>query len=202
MLLNTQQTRGAAMLVLMAATVATLCDKVHVMTHTLVYPPPTIDGQAWWVFPCFFMAFSIMVVGYLIFARHLPEKIEREYSRTGGDLSGLVESFLLFVMVYLLSGFASNHPLFLNALFYGTFMIRLSVAKDRLFMAVIGLVLAVGGAFAEGVFAMMGLMDYSRPDFFYVPAWLPGLYLHGAFALREGVRNLIFCKSDRRAPLR
>ena len=192
MFLNRKQLGGASLLVLAAATVATLCDKVHVMTRTLVYPEPNIGGQGWWVFPCFILAFVAMVIGYLALDCYLPETIDRKNSREKGEASALIDSFLLFVMVYLLSGFGSDDPMVLNLLFYGAFLIRFALAKDRLFLAILSLLLAFFGVFAEGGLAMMGLMAYSRPDFFHVPGWLAGLYLHGAFALREGMRVFVF----------
>lgn len=194
--MNLQKLRNATILVLLAAVIATLCDKVHVLTKTIVYPPPTIDGQGWWVFPGFVIAFSIMVITYLMLNRYLPENIKRYYSTTPGTPSALVESFLLFVLVYVLSGFASTSPLFLNGFFYVTFLFRLAVTRDRAFIFIFSCLLAVGGCLVEGVLSMNGLIQYSRADFFYVPAWLPGLYLHGSFALREGARIFIFRKND------
>ncbi|MBU0993491.1 MAG: hypothetical protein KJ737_13430 [Proteobacteria bacterium] len=51
--MNIQKLRSATMLILLSAFVATLCDKIHVVTNTLVYPLPNYDGQGWWVFPAF-----------------------------------------------------------------------------------------------------------------------------------------------------
>lgn len=46
-------------LALIGAVVATLCDANHVYTMTLSYPAPILAGQAWWVFPGFFLAFQM-----------------------------------------------------------------------------------------------------------------------------------------------
>jgi len=52
--------------------------------------------------------------------------------------------------------------------------------------------------FVEGVFAAAGLMDYRYFDVFHVPFWLGGLYVHGAFALREGLRFFVYDENDKR----
>jgi hypothetical protein len=52
--------------------------------------------------------------------------------------------------------------------------------------------MAIGGMFAEGVLSAAGWVTYRYVDVFYVPFWLGGLYVHGAFALREGLRYFVY----------
>jgi hypothetical protein len=63
---------------------------------------------------------------------------------------------------------------------------------DRLFLLLLAVLMAFGGMFVESLYAAAGLMAYCYPDVFYVPFWLGGLYVHGAFALREGMRFFVY----------
>ena len=81
-------------------------------------------------------------------------------------------------------GFANHYPILLCGLLYGSYLLRLFITQDRTFMFVFSLLCALGGVFAESCLSQMDLVLFTLPDFCYVPAWLPGLYLHGAFALR------------------
>lgn len=60
--MNNLKTSGFLHLALLGAVVATLCDANHVYTLTPGYPVPFLAGQAWWVFPGFFLAFLFMGV--------------------------------------------------------------------------------------------------------------------------------------------
>ena len=51
--------------------------------------------------------------------------------------------------------------------------------------------LAVAGTLYEGTLSGSGAFSYLRPDFYNVPIWLPGLYLHGA-PLAITLRRLVF----------
>lgn len=58
-----------------------------------------------------------------------------------------------------------------------------------IFLAVI---MGIGGMLAEGLMSHFGQVTYRHVDFFYVPFWLGGLYMHGAFALRESMRFFVY----------
>ena len=51
--------------------------------------------------------------------------------------------------------------------------------------------LAVAGILVEGTLHQFGLVSYREPEIYGVPWWLGGVYLHGAFLLREGMRFLV-----------
>ncbi|RZG75053.1 hypothetical protein [Acinetobacter sp. WCHAc060025] len=186
--------RGILLLSLVAAITATICDGYHVYTHTLSYPNPLLFNQAWWVFPSFFLAFSSMSINYLQLIHALPNTIATTESQTSGSLEHLIESLILFVMVYLLSAFGNNDPSMLSIIFYSTFIIRLFFSYERIFLTIIAIILAIAGMFFEGLLSHFELVAYHHVDIFYVPWWLGGLYMHGAFALRSGMRYFVYNK--------
>jgi len=183
---------GLLWLALSAGVVATICDKIHVITGALSYPDPVMYGQPWWCLPGFILAFLLMGVIYLKMAGFCKGRICIEDSVGHVHFQAFTETLLIFTLIYFLSGFGSGHPVLLNFLFYGTFLVRLGVTEDRIFILMIAIILAIGGVAGEGFLSLMGLVTYKRPDFFLVPAWLGGLYLHGAFALRAGVRFFVY----------
>lgn len=186
--------RGIFLLSLLAAITATICDGYHVYTHTLSYPNPLVFDQAWWVFPGFFIAFASMAINYLQLSYVLSNKIATSQSQTHGSFEHLIESLILFVMVYLLSAFGNTDPAMLSIIFYSTFIIRLIFSYECIFLIIIAILLAIGGMFFEGLLSHFGLVAYRHADIFYVPWWLGGLYMHGAFALRSGMRYFVFNK--------
>lgn len=185
-------TLGIIYLALLGALIATLCDKVHVLTNTLYYPSPDYWDQPWWSFPGFFVAFVVMGFSYLLLIKTLPSSIDRSHSNGNGNFSTMVNSLLLFAFVYLMSGFGNEYPLLLNGIFYGTFLLRLALSTDRGFMLILSILMGIGGAAAEGTMSAFDLVYYTQPDIYYVPAWLSALYLHGAFALRDGMKFFVF----------
>lgn len=183
---------GYFYLALLGAVIATLCDANHVFTQTLSYPAPVYAGQAWWVFPGFFLAFSLMSVTYAWLAENLKAKVSLAASRSAGEMRSMVEALVIFVLTYLLSGFGNEHPALLSLIFYGTFLLRWAASYDRTWILLLAVVMAFGGMFAEGLLSYLGQVTYRHVDFFGVPFWLGGLYMHGALALRESMRFFIY----------
>jgi len=183
---------GIFLFAFMGAVLATFGDGVHVHTQTLSYPNPFLFGQAAWVFPGFVLAFLVMEMSYLLVVTRLPDGVSIRQSISKGNVRDLVESIIVFALVYLLSGFGNFEPVFLSFIFYGTFAVRWMFSYDKLWLLLLAVLMAIGGMFAEGVLAAMGLVTYRYIDVFHVPFWLGGLYVHGAFALREGLRLFIY----------
>ena len=104
----------------------------------------------------------------------------------------MVESFIAFVMVYLLSGFGNESPYLLALIFYGTFFLRLAATYERSWAFLLALMLGVGGTVAEGFLSLFGQVAYRHIDVFGVPYWLGALYMHGALALRESLRFFVY----------
>jgi len=183
---------GILLLALTGAILTTFCDGVHVHTQTLSYLNPFLFGQAVWVFPGFVLAFLVMEMSYLLVVKRLPNGVSIRQSVSKGNVHDMIEAVIIFALVYLLSGFGNFEPLFLSVIFYGTFAVRWMLSYDRLWLLVLAVLMAIGGMFAEGFLAAMGLVTYRYIDVFHVPFWLGGLYVHGAFALREGMRLFIY----------
>ena len=185
---------SVCLLGLLAASVATFCDAIHVVTGTLSYPQPLWFGQAAWVFPLFFLAFVSMAVAYIALAKTLAGPLGLELSSSPGSYRQMVEAILTFAFCYLLSGFGNESPQFLGWVFYAGFMLRLLFTYERVFLLLLALLLAGGGMLVEGGLGALSMVAYREPEIFHVPWWLGGLYAHGAFALREGVRALVLRK--------
>lgn len=183
---------GFISLALVGAVVATLCDANHVYTMTLSYPTPMLAGQAWWVFPGFFLAFLVMGTVAAWLAERSRPVLSVRVSQSAGGIQAIVESFVLFVMVYLLSGFGNESPRLLALIFYGTFALRLAVTYERGWALLLALLLGVGGMAAEGLLSLAGQVTYRHVDVFGVPFWLGALYMHGALALRESLRFFVY----------
>lgn len=180
------------LLAVLAGAIATLCDANHVHTGTLSYPAPFLFGQAWWVFPNFVLAFLAMGLSYAWLAARLPASLPTSQSTAPGQASGFVEAVMAFVFVYLLSGFGNAEPALLSVIFYGSFFVRWVASYERGWLLLLAVIMAVAGMLVEGVLSAVGWVSYRHQDIFYVPFWLGGLYMHGAFALREGMRYIVF----------
>lgn len=183
---------GLFYLAFLGAIMATLCDANHVFTHTLSYPHPLFAGQAFWVFPGFFLAFAFMGVTYFQLSQWLGSRLALSASRSAGTLHAMTEALFAFAMVYLVSGFGNEHPVLLALIFYGTFVLRWAVSYDRPWLLLLAVIMGIGGMLAEGLMSHFGQVAYRHVDVFYVPFWLGGLYMHGAFALREAMRLFVY----------
>lgn len=183
---------GIILFALLGALITTFCDGVHVHTQTLSYPDPLFFGQAFWVYPGFVLAFLFMGSCYVFIINYLPVVIPVQKSISHGNARDLTETVVMFALIYLLSGFGNFEPVFLSVIFYGSFAVRWLFTYDRLWLLMVSVAMAMGGMFGEGVLAAAGLVSYRHVDVFHVPFWLGGLYLHGAFALREGLRFFFY----------
>lgn len=179
---------------LLGAVVATICDANHVFTGTLSYPEPFAFGQGWFVFPGFFFAFTMMALNYEYTTALFPKSAVRERSRVVGEWAPFVESLLFFMMIYLLSGFGNHHPVLLSVIFFGSFIIRMLFTYEKAFIFMFAILLGIGGMFVEGAMTKFDLVQYREPEIFGVPYWLGGVYMHGALALREGMRVFVYRK--------
>ena len=183
---------GIFILALLAAIIATLCDANHVLTQTLSYPNPQFFNQAWWVFPGFFIAFAFMAINYLYISHLLFNFVKVQKSISQGSYQNLVTDLSYFALAYLLSGFGNFHPILLCIIFYGVFIIRLIFDYERIWLLLLAILLAIGGMLFEGLLAEFELVQYRQSDLFNVPYWLGGVYMIGAFALRSGMRALVY----------
>lgn len=177
-------------LALLGAIAATMGDAIHALTGTLSYPEPRIGLQAPWVFPGFLVAFLAMGIAYWQLAPLFGQRSQE--SRQAGSPRALVETLSAFMAIYFLSGFGNASPTLLVVIFYGLFFLRWLFTYDRAWLLFLAVLMAVGGMFVEGLLSAFDLVRYGHYDIFYVPWWLGGLYMHGAFALREGMRHFSY----------
>ena len=98
------------------------------------------------------------------------------------------------MMVYLLSGFGNQEPALLSVILYASFLARWFFIYERAFIMLFAIVLGIGGMFVEGAMTQFDLLHYREPEIFGVPYWLGGVYMHGALALREGMRYFVYRK--------
>lgn len=190
--MNTLNKSGFFWLALLGAMIATLCDANHVYTQTLSYPNPFFAGQAWWVFPGFFLVFAFMGITYVTLVRVVQGVMPVATSQAAGNAPAMVEALVTFALVYLLSGFGNESPGLLSLIFFGSFFLRLAVTYERGWALLLAILLGIGGMVGEGLISLFGQVSYRHVDVFGVPYWLGGLYMHGALALRESVRYFIY----------
>ena len=179
---------------LLGAVVATLCDANHVLTGALSYPEPFILGQGWFVFPGFFFAFTFMALSYHYAMQLFPMPVITAENMSDRIIGPFVENLLFFMMIYLMSGFGNHYPFVLSVIFFGGFFLRLLFTYGRPFMLAFAILLGVGGMLVEGAMTKFNLVHYREPEIFGVPYWLGGVYMHGALALREGMRVFVYRK--------
>lgn len=106
----------------------------------------------------------------------------------------MAESLAAFFAIYLMSGFGNAHPVLLALIFYGLFVLRWAFTYDKSWLLFLATLMAVGGMLAEGTLGAFDLVSYRHQDIFYLSWWLGGLYMHGAFALRDGMRYCLYRK--------
>lgn len=189
---------GLFLFALLSACITTFCDGIHVYTQTLSYPDPFLFGQAWWVFPGFVLAFLFMGSAYDFVAGRLLYGVRVRQSVSRGSVRELIETATAFAFVYLTSGFGNTEPVLLSVIFYTAFLVRWFFSYERLWLLLLAIIMAVGGMFVEGSLSAAGWVTYRHVDVFHVPFWLGGLYMHGAFALREGLRFFVYASSSSR----
>ena len=176
---------------LIGGVICTICDGIHVYTGTLSYKVPLSClpvAQASFVLPLFCVSFYALATVYMAaVASMLPLG---SFSRSSFTVGTAVDSYTGFMFAYVLTGFASNDPSMLAVILFLSFCVRLLFAHDRAFMSVAAVALAAAGVFTEGTLALTGQMAYSHPQFYGTPYWLAALYMHGTFAVRDGIRWL------------
>ncbi|HYC53941.1 MAG TPA: hypothetical protein VEL28_03285 [Candidatus Binatia bacterium] len=185
---------GILHVTLVGAAVAWSCDAMHVHTGTISYPQPWLLGQAWWVAPGFAATFLTMAIVYLLLAQRVSAFVATTESRRPGTSGDFAETLAAFAFSYLLSGFGSREPALLSAIFLGSFLLRWWLTYERAWLLLLASLMAVGGMLGEGLLGWAGLAAYAHADVFHVPLWLGGLYLHGAFALRQSMRFFVYAE--------
>lgn len=184
-------TRTRFLVLMWAALTLVLClgdHYLHLRTGMLSYNwEPLVDGQSVWVWLAFAGGAAFMIgVSVAVPLRDHPAELA---------WAPIIDGAVLFLGAYALSGqLGASHP---TGLFFGlalTWLVRVvgrgTAAPTYL---VHGVLLAIVGVVAEGLFSKVGLFDYQLQQVMDCPWWLAGLYLHGSIALLEinrGARSL------------
>ena len=150
-------------------------DQIHVQAGVLAYPRADVLGQSWWVAPNFGLAAVMIAVTGAWVARWA----QRLRVQPVTD-SELFSGFAWFTLAYLASALLPFAPPVTFGLFLATWLARVLPRPDRLPQLVEGVGLALCGTSFEAALSATGAFHYLHPDLGLVPAWLPGLYLHGA----------------------
>jgi hypothetical protein len=143
-----------------------LLDQIHVRYGVLHYPKPWLWGQAWWVAPLFAVATIVILSAARLFTDGAPGTREHQVAGSAG----------WFVAAYWASGQWHAHPIGLSVAYAVFFALRTTHRPTLIFAGL----LAAGGVTFEAALSSTGAFAYRHPDFFGVPMWLAGLYLHGA----------------------
>ncbi|MBM4388508.1 MAG: DUF2878 family protein [Deltaproteobacteria bacterium] len=154
-----------------------MCDQIHVRFGVLFYPEPFFLGQAWWVAPLFGIVANVIIAGaYLFLPRLAPEAWKPDAGR-------IITAIIWFAGAYLLSGLLFKYPVYLAALYFIFWIVRIVKTENRAAVIVFSILLALAGTIVEGLISLTGAFSYAflAPfPIFHTPVWLPGLYLHGA----------------------
>lgn len=167
------------------ALVCTACDHLHVVFGVLAYTHPTIAGQAWWVFPLFFVSAAGALEGASTFARLFDRKRERALAGkppAAAAAPAVAVDALAFVFAYALTSFTHAAPNgTLVALVGLWWLLAVTTAKEeRAQLFALSIALAIVGPGVEASLSAAGLFHYLHPDAVLVPRWLPGIYLNAA----------------------
>ena len=161
---------AAVVTALVGAIAGAACDQLHVQSGVLAYARPMFLEQAWWVAPMFGAFTPVIVWGATPFAPGAGAAPARD----------LVTGAFWLVAAYAGSGLVdARAPTLYAVALLATWLVRVALAERRLQVAGFSLLLAAGGAAWEAFLSSTGAFWYTRPVY-WVPLWLPGLYLHGA----------------------
>jgi hypothetical protein len=167
---------------LAGAVVCTVCDHLHVINDVLSYPNIAFWGEAWWV-PLLFATASLVIVAN-------AGVIRRALGGAPLDppsLAQVMADGIVFVTAYAFTAYGHTLPNVVLGVLLGFWLARALTAP--IWLIVYSVLVAIGGTAFEGTWSKLGFFQYLHPDFYGVPRWLPGIYLHVAF-LTAGLERL------------
>ncbi len=162
----------------------TLCDQMHVHGGVLSYPAsdPRVAGQSWWVTLQFIGVAAVILLGAAAVARVAPRPATRR---------NVIQAAAWVVGAYAVTAVFWHHPRVLAIVLGLTWLDRVALRADRWPLIGFSVAVAVAGTLYEGALAGSGAFVFAHHDFFHVPFWLPGLYLHGAVLAVVSCRYVI-----------
>jgi hypothetical protein len=159
---------------LAGAVICTICDHLHVITGVLSYPHVAFWGEAWWVPLLFATASVVIVLNARVVRKTMKGPLLAPPSGTRVIADGIA-----FVTAYAFTAYGNSQPNLVLYVLAGFWLARALTAPP--WLIVYSILVAIGGSAFEGTWAMLGFFHYHHPDFYNVPRWLPGIYLHVAF---------------------
>lgn len=178
--------RAILVLFVTGAILGSVCDGFHTHSLTTFYPRPWILKMAWWV-PLLFGS-----AGLAIGLTHpVCDRWFKRQQKLPLSWYVIISGLGLFMGLYFLSGFlnfSNSYKFFLlgilSVLFWGFF--------DRTWQGLaLGILTALVGCTVEIMLSALGLFDYTHPDLWGIPAWLPWLYIAGSTTVGNLGRKLV-----------
>ena len=167
---------------ILAAVGALLCtvgDHLHAVSGILDYAHVFAWDQAWWVPLLFACATLSCVSGAAPFlTRGAPMRTP--------DIRQISADGIGFLAAYAYTSFAPAERPNVTLLVLATaFLVRVMAERRAPMLVVYCLFLSAAGAVFEGTLSLTGAFAYRHPDFYGVPRWLPGIYLHAGLIAGE-----------------
>lgn len=163
---------------LLGGVTLTLCDRMHIAYGVLEQADRSLAGQAAWVFPMFGSLSIGLVLAYGWLRRRLDEPAGE------ADARATVTSAAFALGAYASSGPLDELGAILALIFVALWLVRVTRRRSRCAL-IFSLGLAVVGPLGEAALSATGAFHYLHPDLGLVPAWLPGIYLHGGLLVAE-----------------
>ena len=162
---------------LFGAVVCVAGDHLHATHDVLVYTPSSSWGQAWWVWPEFFVGTLAAVSTGGRLARGAATRTSKRR---------LLADLIFFCGAYAYTSFAAwDRPNVTTFVLVGAFVVRVLGEGRPRWLVWHALQLAVVGPMCEAALSWAGTFHYVHPDVLGVPRWLPGIYLAAGLASGE-----------------
>jgi hypothetical protein len=167
--------RSSLILFFTGAVLGSIFDGFHTHSGTTFYPHPWFLKMAWWV-PLLFGAAT-----WAIGDSHV--KMDRVLARDKRGMSGsrVIIGLFIFGIIYFNSGFIHN-----SLKFYFTIggALFLWLIFDRTWQGVLlGLLTGVAGSCVEITLTHFHFFQYTSPERWGIPYWLPFLYFGASVAV-------------------
>lgn len=164
--------------------IGAVCDGFHSHTHILIYPNEWVLKMAWWVPLLFGTATLTVAYGHLLYDRalHLPRR-----TLSWGEVIG---GLLGFMAVYAGSAFLPGSDL-VKTLILGAAVVGMTGLWNRSWHALPPMfTTAAIGCSIEMTLSHLGHFQYTHPDIWGIPMWLPLLYAAASIGVGNWARKL------------
>lgn len=149
----------------------TMLDQIHVRSHVLHYPHPSLSGEAWWVPPEFGAAATVA----FLFAVW----VTRRWGPASRDRVHVVVDASTFVVAYAVTGVLHRHSSVVLIVLLCLWGVMIFVHRAQPAFVLISVALTIAGPIYEGVLSSTGTFRYDvTPLVVNVPVWLSALYLN------------------------